>query len=124
VPFLSGHACAPRNAALHFLTDLGTRAASDSIGFLSRQQFVMGLLQELTVALCDWNTRIERTIANYFSHVVGRVLMPRMARPTAVGAENSQVFVMVAALCVLCAACVLVNTACSGLLPYARVFYV
>jgi hypothetical protein len=78
----------PRNSPIRFLTELGMRAATDGDGSLSRSQFVSGVLWELGVAFCCWNTQIEWTVADYFALTAGWAFMPGVERPMAeVGAE-------------------------------------
>jgi hypothetical protein len=63
---------------MRFLADLGTLAAADDS--CSRQQFISGVLRELSVAVDSWNARI---VAASFALATGRAGMPREARPTA-----------------------------------------
>jgi hypothetical protein len=67
---------------------MGARVAVDGNGSFSHQQFVSGVLWELSVALFHWNARIEWTFAVYFVLAAGGAFMPGVERSMVeVGAE-------------------------------------
>jgi hypothetical protein len=59
------------------------RAAADGDGSFLRQQFVSGVLREVSGALCRLNGRIEQTVAGHLAVAMGRAFMPGVERPTA-----------------------------------------
>ena len=69
--------------ARDFLRTLGRRSADASGGLFTSQQFVDGVLREISTTLCRSNTAIERTVALAFALPPGRVLNRAEACPSA-----------------------------------------
>jgi hypothetical protein len=51
---------------MDLLTDVSSRASHHSNGAFTREQFVSGMLRELSVCLCRRNAAIERVVASCF----------------------------------------------------------
>jgi hypothetical protein len=64
------------------ITEFSMVTAADSIGSFSQKQFVLGVLQELRVALCCCHAWIEQadTFAGYSALAAGWAFVPDMAQ--------------------------------------------
>jgi hypothetical protein len=68
--------------AMKLVSDLGRRVAEASGGVLRSGSFVEGVLQDISVALCRFNARIESTVAGYFAIGAGRDFMQALGTPS------------------------------------------
>ena len=68
--------------ALKLVADLGRRVREASGGVLRSDSFVSGLMQEVSIALCRFNARIEHSVAGYFAVGAGRDFMPGLEVPS------------------------------------------
>jgi hypothetical protein len=64
-------------------TDVSSRASQHSNGTFTREQFVSGVLRELSVCLCRRNAAIKRAVAGCFVRVSGGCYSPGLDRSTA-----------------------------------------
>jgi hypothetical protein len=68
---------------MDLLTDVSSRASQHSNRTFTREQFVSGVLRELSVCLCRRNDAIERAVAGCFVRVSGGCYSPGLDSPTA-----------------------------------------
>jgi hypothetical protein len=68
---------------MKLITDVGASAAQQSDGTFTRDQFITGVLRELSVCLCRQNANIERAVSGCFVRVSGGAFMPGLVQPTA-----------------------------------------
>jgi hypothetical protein len=65
------------------LSQLGDLAVTRGDGLLSKEQFVSGVIRELSVSLCKTNARLEHGVGGYFVKASGVCLRHGRSRPTA-----------------------------------------
>jgi hypothetical protein len=68
---------------MKLITDVGASAAQQGDDTFKRDQFITGVLRELSVCLCRRNANIERAVSSCFVRVSGGVYMPGLVQPTA-----------------------------------------
>jgi hypothetical protein len=91
---------------MKLITDGSDQAAQQGNGTFTREQFVTGVLRELSVCLCRRNASLERAVAGFFVRVSGGSYSPGLDQPTEEVGEHlgertsSQSFLF----CRLCAA--------------------
>jgi hypothetical protein len=68
---------------MDLLTDVSSRASQHSNGTFTLEQFVSGVLLELSVCLCRHNAAIERAVAGCFVQMSGGCYSPGLEQPTA-----------------------------------------
>jgi hypothetical protein len=68
---------------MSLLGDVGQLAADRGQGLFTKQQFVQGVLRELSVCLCRYNAMLERGVAGFFVKASGFAIKHGLTRPTA-----------------------------------------
>jgi hypothetical protein len=65
------------------ITNIGASATQQADDTFKRNQFMMGLLQDLSVCLCRQNANIERAVSGCFVRVSGGACLQGLVQPTA-----------------------------------------
>jgi hypothetical protein len=68
---------------MRLLSDIGNLAVSSGDGLFTKEQFVSGVLWELSVSLCKTNARLERVVIGFFVRASGVCIRHGRSRPTA-----------------------------------------
>jgi hypothetical protein len=68
---------------MKLITDVWASAAQQGDDMFTRDQFITGMLCELSVCLCRRNANIERAVSGCFLRVSGGAYMPGLVQPTA-----------------------------------------
>jgi hypothetical protein len=68
---------------MKLITDVGASAAQQGDDTFTRDQFITGVLRELSVCLCRRNANIECAVSGCFVRVSGGAYMPGLVQPTA-----------------------------------------
>jgi hypothetical protein len=69
---------------MELLSDVAERAVLQGAGLFSKDQFVSGVVQELSVCMCRYNARLEQGVSGFFVRASGACLAHGRHRPTAV----------------------------------------
>jgi hypothetical protein len=67
---------------MKLITDVSNQATQHGNGTFTREQFVTGVLRELSVCLCRRNASLERAVAGCFVRVSGGSYSPGLDQPT------------------------------------------
>jgi hypothetical protein len=67
---------------MKLITDVSDQATQHGNGTFTREQFVTGVLRELSVCLCRRNASLERAVAGCFVRVSGGSYSPGLDQPT------------------------------------------
>jgi hypothetical protein len=65
------------------LSDIGNLAVSSGDGLFTKEQFISGVLQELSVSLCKTNARLEHGVNGFFVRASRVCIRHGQSRPTA-----------------------------------------
>jgi hypothetical protein len=65
------------------LSDIGNLAVSSGDGLFTKEQFVSGVLRELSVSLCKTNARLEHGVSGFFVRASGVCIRHGRSSPTA-----------------------------------------
>jgi hypothetical protein len=68
---------------MRLLSDIGNLAVSSGDGLFTNEQFVSGVLPELSVSLCKTNARLEHGVSSLFVRASGVCIRHGRSRPTA-----------------------------------------
>jgi hypothetical protein len=68
---------------MKLITDVEASAAQQGDDTFTRNQFITGVLPELSVCLCRRNANIEHAVSGCFVRVSGGAYMPGLVQPTA-----------------------------------------
>jgi hypothetical protein len=68
---------------MKLITDVSDQATQHGNGAFTREQFVTGVLRELSVCLCRCNASLERAVSGCFMRVSGGSYSPGLDQPTA-----------------------------------------
>jgi hypothetical protein len=68
---------------MKLITDVSDQATQHGNGSFTREQFVTGVLRELSVCLCRHDASLERAVAGCFVRVSGGSYSPGLDQPTA-----------------------------------------
>jgi NADH:ubiquinone oxidoreductase subunit D len=68
---------------MRLLSDIGNLAVSRGDGLFTKEQFVSGVLRELSVSLCKTNVRLEHGVSGFFVRASGVCFRHGRSRPTA-----------------------------------------
>jgi hypothetical protein len=68
---------------MRLLGNVGQLAADRGQGLFTKQQFVQGVLRELSVCLCRYNATLERGVAGFFVKPSGIAIKQGLTRPSA-----------------------------------------
>jgi hypothetical protein len=68
---------------MKLINEAGASAAQQGDDTFTRDQFITGVLRELSVCLCRRTANIERAVSSCFVRVSGRAYMPGLVQPTA-----------------------------------------
>jgi hypothetical protein len=68
---------------MKLITDVSNQATQHGNGTFTREQFVTGVLRELSVCLCRRNASLERAVAGCFVRVSGGSYSQGLDQPTA-----------------------------------------
>jgi hypothetical protein len=68
---------------MQLLGEVGAQAAERSHGLFTKQQFVQGVLQELSMCLCSVNAVLKRGVAACFVKASGIAITHGVTQPSA-----------------------------------------
>jgi hypothetical protein len=68
---------------MHLLSNIGNLAVSRGNGLFPKEQFVSGVLRELSASLCKTNARLEHGVSSFFVRASGIFHRHGQSRPTA-----------------------------------------
>jgi hypothetical protein len=67
---------------MRLLSDIGNLAVSSGDGLFTKEQFVSGVLQEISVSLCKTNARLEHGVSDFSVRAIGVCIRHGRSRPT------------------------------------------
>jgi hypothetical protein len=67
---------------MHLLSDIGNLAVSLGVGLFTKEQFVSGVLREISLSLCKTNARLEHGASSFFVNASVVCLRHGQSRPT------------------------------------------
>jgi hypothetical protein len=66
---------------MHLLSDIGKLAVSCGVGLFTKEQFVSGVLREISLSLCKTNARLEHGASSFFVNASVVCLRHGQSRP-------------------------------------------